>query len=873
MPECLRPQQTWRMAGFAGAMAACLWLGACESPKPKAAKSVVEEPKKPIPSPALAAARVDLAKARLTEGFQDEALLHSVAALDADPSFAEARDLVVSILASTRWQIVESSIRFPLPIDRIEVAAPSSLWISLTGEVNTVVRWNLESGRMEAVMFPIKAEGTRAMAFDSQHRHAVIERGGITLLCDAQSLKPIRDLGLLPDNISPSSNIAFSADGLLLAHPEQVSGNDRSVVWRIRDSNTGEILRSSDPANGPGSRPVAAHLDRQSLKVLRADGSILNMPVSPIEAVTLSPSKEPIEVLHAVFSPTGGAADVLASQGPHGTPARRVLAFDQPLATQEPMSLLATFSWSRHPNVWNGLMRGSPGFSVSDRIVHMSSDSRSPIRLDHEATALALDGDRILTGDKAGNLAIHRSLPALGSGAGNSSKTGTNPNAVGAIVALSEFLTGIRLDETRREPQTIDTESRLMRLKACDFDALAGSFPDMDFEPLRVAAAGFQPLAIPDDAMSPLTARLARAGNPNVQPDLEKVFENAEDEPVLAAIKQAGARDAKAAKALQLALDSTHANWIRGCLEQAKDLPPLLQKLATSRIAWIENRKAEAIAGWPDVFPDLNQVRLREDWDGWEQADFNPAMEKLKLCIREVLDALVVPPESTPEQRMAVFERLTNQETVVAVGKPRYARACLDAALAFSKFKDEKETTFQLATIARNLGEAAAPCLRAEAMALTAMGDYQQARERWISLITEHPIAEQEPGDYAEAAYTSFENADPQQAMNILTTGMHRFPNDANFALRSGWVSLLTGNAERAYRFLLTGKQIGYPEEKLENATALLAIAAVQTGANEDAEVFYQDLIALDPAWQDAATIETLDWPEELKASLRQLAW
>ena len=72
---------------------------------------------------------------------------------------------------------------------------------------------------------------------------------------------------------------------------------------------------------------------------------------------------------------------------------------------------------------------------------------------------------------------------------------------------------------------------------------------------------------------------------------------------------------------------------------------------------------------------------------------------------------------------------------------------------------------------------------------------------------------------------------------------------------------------------LLTGRQIGYPEEKIENATALLAIAACQTGAAEDAAAFYQDLIDLDPAWKKAETLETLDWPEELKASLRQLAW
>jgi hypothetical protein len=109
--------------------------------------------------------------------------------------------------------------------------------------------------------------------------------------------------------------------------------------------------------------------------------------------------------------------------------------------------------------------------------------------------------------------------------------------------------------------------------------------------------------------------------------------------------------------------------------------------------------------------------------------------------------------------------------------------------------------------------------------------------------------------------------------MAILTTGLHRFPNDANFALRAGWVALLTGNSERAYRFLLTGRQIGYPPEKLENAIALLAIAAAQTGAAEDAAAFYQDLTDLDADWKLPETIESLTWPEELKASLRQLVW
>jgi hypothetical protein len=99
---------------------------------------------------------------------------------------------------------------------------------------------------------------------------------------------------------------------------------------------------------------------------------------------------------------------------------------------------------------------------------------------------------------------------------------------------------------------------------------------------------------------------------------------------------------------------------------------------------------------------------------------------------------------------------------------------------------------------------------------------------------------------------------------------MHRYPQDPNFALRAGWVALLTANPDRAYDFLRAGKRIGYPAEKLENATALLVIAAAQAGAPDDATVYFNDLVKMDPAWIDPETLETLDWPDELKSILRQ---
>jgi tetratricopeptide (TPR) repeat protein len=512
---------------------------------------------------------------------------------------------------------------------------------------------------------------------------------------------------------------------------------------------------------------------------------------------------------------------------------------------------------------------------VEENSARLMIDGLAPVHAESNITALAVHGDLILTGDEKGEVIFHRSLPLPIVLEKAPEPTVPDDKALVAFTYLTEFLTGRHDDGSSRSFPRISTESRLKSLQKCDFEAISAIFPDLDFSPIISKVESFQPVDIGQESTRLLEERLTDSvpADPAHFADLQTAFDNADDEAVARFIQSAGTKGSVAAKALEFALASTRPDWIRSLLGQAEDLPPLVRKLAVSRIAWLEGRKADAIAGWPDAFPDLPQVRLREDWHGWEQADFSPALEILRLCVAEELDAIKVPENPTPEQRKALYERLTDPKTVNSVGKPRYARACLNAALAFSAYKDETATTFHLASVARNLGEAAEPCLRAEALALTALGDYQNARERWIALITEHPVDTHLPGDYAEAAYTSFENADPRQAMEILTTGLHRFPNDANFALRAGWVALLTGNAERAYRFLLTGRQIGYPDEKLENAVALMAIAAVQTGASEDAAVFYQELIRMDPAWQNPDTIETLEWPEELRSSLRQLIW
>ncbi len=787
----------------------------------------------------LAGARIDAARTQLDLKRPDAALALLVSALQAEPSSQEARDLAESILKETVWNFPALTLPHPSPIEQINSAGPSSLWVSLGGKTNTTVRWNLETPEIESVLFPVAAQATRSLVFDPGHRLVVVERGSVTLLCNAKTLKPIRDLGPLPDFLMPSAVIVFSKDGLLMAHPGFLSEKDHSIIWHLRDTSTGEIIRTSEPLT---ARPLAAFLDRSQLRVLHADGGLFEMPVSPVEPITKTPLPGAMKLLQAQFSQDGNAAITLQDPGPHQPPVANIISYrDEDDGSLDTAALARRFPWSRHPNLWTALMSDPEHapFAVDGNRVKILTNPHALIEVDSAVTAVAFDEKNLLTGEEDGTLTIHRLLPLPGMNSNAREPAPINEASLLTLKNFSQALVGNYYDEKERSFTNIDPEARTTALNACDFDALLTIFPRLDFSAVIAEFKTIRHRHPAPEALGPLRKRLGQA-------------------------------DSAAAAALALALKSEDAQQIEVSLATAVDLPPLLRRISLSRIAWLEGRKADALSGWTEIFPNLAETRLREDWLGWEQTDFQPALEQLRQCVNGELAAIQVPENSTTEQRKAIIARFTDPATITAVGRARFADACLKAALAFSAHKEEKEATFQLASLARNLGAPIEPCLRAEALALTALGDYQNAHPRWIQLITEHPVGATLPGDYAEAAYTAFENADPRQAMEILTTGMHRFPQDGNFALRAGWVALLTGNSERAYRFLREGQRIGFPADKRENSTALLVIAAAQTGADDDATVYFQDLLRIDPAWADPATLDTLEWPEELKAVLGQ---
>jgi tetratricopeptide (TPR) repeat protein len=826
----------------------------------------------------LADARIDTAKAILGQNRPDEALSLLVTALKDDLTSGEALAMADMILSETTWNYPEITLPHPMPVDQLATAGPSSLWVSLDGKSNTTVRWNLDTLEIESVLFPTAGGPTRSLVFDPNHRSVVVERNSLMLLCDAKSLMPIRDLGPLPADLTPSSVIVFTRDGLLMAHPTQVSAEDPSIIWQIRDTTTGEMIRRIESAP-EAPRPVAAFMERKQLRVLAADGSLTEIPLSPVDPLSTIPMDPPLKLLQAQFATNGNSVLALQDMGQHQIPDQSIISYsDDEDSSLDTEVLALRFPWSRHPNMWTGLMKDPKHqpFVIERNTLKILTNPHAPMVASAGVSALAFHAGRVFIGEENGVVTAHRLLPLPSETASEAPPAPLDVASLRALTDLTVALTGRRFDETERTFPVVGPEDRAKAFADCDFDRILAIFPHLDFSPIIRDFHIAPTRQAPAESFKPLHTRLANAGPPEKSaPGLAEVkaaFHSGDPARVTATIQTSGSNGPALATALALALQSETPDWIRACVSQATDLPPLLLQISRSRIAWLEGRKADALAPWPEVFPDLSEIRLREDWDGWEQADFSSALESLKQGVGSELAAIRIPKESTPEQRRAVADRLSNPTTIAAVGKTRFALACMDAAITLSANCEEYETTAKFANLARNLGAPAVPCLRAEAVALTALRDFKNARSRWVELITEHPRETHLPTDYTEAAYTAFEEADSRQAIEILTTGLRRFPRDADFALKAGWVALLTGNSERAYKFLLAGRQTGFPPEKLENATALLCIAASQSGATGESSTYFDELLAMDPTWENPETLDALDWPEELKSTLREFS-
>lgn len=897
----------------------------------------------------LAVARVDAAKACLREHAPDRALALLVAASAADPGFLEGSQLVRQILAETQWQVPVLELKHELPVTQVVFAPPSSLWVGLTEPLpdgfGTVVRWDTAGLKIESVLFPGEGMPTRELVPGSKDHTLVIQRGSgartVELLCQAQSLRPICALERLPVGLTGQALTQSSENGLLVARPGEGEG-EGGCGWQIRDAATGEIIRSSGPPGENDPQPVAAHLDARRLRVLRVDGSLWDLPVSPVEPPVTYPAATPLTILQARFSEDGAKVLVLLGQGPGCAPVRQQGAFQvtetggelvtagesarSPAATWVADSTAPDLAWwegvpwTTGPSWWDHLLRDhgnrddQPAVRVSGQEVAFLRARRAPVWASEPLTAVTLGHDTVATGTASGVVRVHQFLPLPRA---IESLAPDQPLGTTALATLSAALSGLRYDETSREFIRLSDAQRRSFLDRLDPEDDSAQVAGLDLSPTLAVARQSRLTTAPTAALLPLWDRLTRAdrsgkswprwlalgqalgdsrwhqdlseavarrkavgsaaardgdGSPWLaQERVREVFQKRDEAALKAELQASGGHGPAAATALALALGGDSPEWLEWCWKAATDLPPLLRVLAESRVAWRQNRLADAISMWPDEFPNFETTRLQEDWDGWEQADFASCYEAHLKDLKAELATYELSPQATPVERAALAARLLDPATRGIIGRRRLADNCLKAALAMADFQGESTVTFELASRARALGAAAEPCLRAEAAALTRMKDFARAHPRWVALLTEHPVATHRANDYAEAAYTAFENGDPNQAVEILGTGITRFPDDSGYALRAGWIALLTANYNRGYQFLLAGLRIGYPDDKKENACLLLTVAASLAGFPEDAATHYFNLVEMAPAWEKSETVDALQWPAELKAPLTEL--
>ena len=411
---------------------------------------------------------------------------------------------------------------------------------------------------------------------------------------------------------------------------------------------------------------------------------------------------------------------------------------------------------------------------------------------------------------------------------------------------LLNALSGFKLDPATQNLTKIPTPNRL--------ETLTKELPERLPPTLRIYSSD-----------TPITRRLADA-YPEKFPELtaadrahadiiKQVFSTGDREATLAVIDSA-THGLPFATALFLALDSQKPEFISRAMEKATDLPPALLALANRRIP-------------PDT--DFDHLRLIEDWHGYESPDFTPLLNRFRKEQADYLLSLTLPDDPSEEEISAFSLRLTDPATTETLGQPVIADKAITAARTLSENPKHAATAIRLAEYAQRLGTPPADCLRVRATAFLTLSDFDAAHATWIDLITNQPEADQLPTDYTEAAHTAFETGDPRQAIEILNTGLFRFPNAPSSAIRSGWIALLTDHTEDALRYLNHATKIGLPPAEIEDTTALLAITHERLGDHEAAASYLAQLKAISPDWADAETLAKLPWPDSFKDSLNAI--
>lgn len=444
---------------------------------------------------ALAAADFALGRARIDAGFPEEAPPHLIAALEGDPRHPDALRLLLETLGRPGWSFPALTLRHPAPPRAIAFGTtPDTLFSSFDADADgdgAVLRWDLATATIQAVFLPPRDAIVRSLSPAPAGKRLLVRFAAPLdpVLCDAKTLRVVARLPLPAREGIGAGCFAWSADGLLLAHPARAEGPDAAAFrWRIVDAASGQTVRESDPPPATAAAPLAVQLDRVRLRAVARDGSLVDCPVDPTVPVRVLPGTTSLAA--ARFDASGALLEVVRDGD--GLPLPELLAIREDGA-----------EWSITRAEDAAPFPPPPPQPKGTRL-----DGPVPLRAASDIATLAIARDRVALGTADGDLVVHEVLPA----ATPVEAAGTpDAAALGALRAWSECVVGSRRAVDSRAVEFLSPAER---------QAGAGGIDAARLEPwLRDAAGAIEqiaatpPRAALPEAWIPLWERLAGRDN------------------------------------------------------------------------------------------------------------------------------------------------------------------------------------------------------------------------------------------------------------------------------------------------------------------------------------------------------------------------
>ncbi len=326
-----------------------------------------------------------------------------------------------------------------------------------------------------------------------------------------------------------------------------------------------------------------------------------------------------------------------------------------------------------------------------------------------------------------------------------------------------------------------------------------------------------------------------------------------------------------AVEALKLSLEHADAQAISACVQLAKGMPDIVKAYAMSSALWAEDKKAAAFGLWSGEFPDLAETAATRDWHGWERALPTTEEEDLFSEMRKELAALSPGENPGIEDLQALATRLLEPATSSTFGAKRVRDAMMSCAEALADDTASGDVVMKMVERARLAGAPPVACLRIEARVFMAANDFTSGFARWVQVL-DAGEAETVPTDYLQAARCVMEDMQPEAGIELLTRGSKRFPTDSKYALQAAWMLLEREHPEDSGVMLEHGFAIPFKPQEQQQALAMLICAAEKTERKGRADEALAELIELNPNWDKDEFIQTLEWPEDFKQSLLEVA-